>query len=163
MTNANFLSLATSLKGLPGLADKMGEDFEPLIRAWYTASLPHMREKDWQAVWERWLYLWLWAKPGYNIVVNAYTESLQDPFPECALDYPSQVMRRLIGLCRTLSQRHADARGVWFLSCRSAAEVLGVEHTTAAKLLKMLVKDGVLELAEPGTTRKAARYRYLGD
>jgi hypothetical protein len=161
-TNDKFVSLAISLKGLPELADKMGEDLEAAIRYWYERSLANMQEKDWQAVWERWLYLWLWAKPGHNSVFNAYLASLEEPLPQCALAYPVQAMRRLVGLCEQMARHNADEQGVWYLSCRSAAEVLNIQYKSAAKLLKMLVNDGILELVIPGTKTRAARYRYLG-
>jgi hypothetical protein len=72
-------------------------------------------------------------------------------------------MRLLVGLCRVLHTHYADERGVWYLACRSAAEVLGVGHPYVAKFLNILVDDGVLEIVEHHTTVKARRYRYLKD
>ncbi len=141
----------------------MGEELQPYIRHWYEQSLPHMQEQDWQLVWERWLYLWLWAKPGHDLVRLAFAAAQQQPLPACAHQYPLQSMRQLLALCRQLQRHHADEQGVWYLSCRSAGEVLGISHVLAARLLKMLVKDGVLELIEPSSTVRATRYRYLGD
>lgn len=40
--------------------------------------------------------------------------------------------------------------------------MLGVGHTLAAKLLKILVRDEILEIAEPHTAVKAPRYRCRG-
>jgi hypothetical protein len=65
-----------------------------------------------------------------------------------------------VALCLLL---HSDERGVWYLSCRSAAAELGVGHKLAAKLLKRLVNDRILEIAEHSTIARATRYRYLGD
>lgn len=66
-------------------------------------------------------------------------------------------------LCRMLQQQYANECGIWFLSCRSAGLQLGVVHKLAAKLLKRLAKDGVLEIAEESTTHRSRRYRYHGD
>jgi hypothetical protein len=162
-TNDKFLSLAIGLKGLPELAGTMGEELEPYIRYWYEQSLPFMQEKDWKAVWERWLYLWVWAEPGHDTVRMAYEAAMQEPLPACAMQYPIQPMRELVGLCRVLQERYADERGIWFLACRSAAEVLGISHTLTAKLLRRLVDDGVLEIVEESTAFQARRYRYQGD
>ena len=46
----------------------------------------------------------------------------------------------------------------WF---KQHAEELGVDPRVALKRLAMLVKDGVLSVAAPHTTKKATRYRYL--
>jgi hypothetical protein len=162
-TNDKFMALAIALKGLPELAGAMGEELEPYIRYWYEQSLPFMQEQDWQQVWDRWLYLWVWAEPGHDTIRLAFEASKQAPLPQCALEYPIQPMRQLIALCRVLQHRNADERGVWYLSCRSAAAELGVGHKLAAKLLKRLVNDRILEIAEPSTIVRATRYRYLGD
>lgn len=161
-TNAKFMSLAIALKGMPELERTMGEDLEPFIRRWYEESLPCMSEKDWKAVWERWLYLWVWAQPGHDVVRLAFEAAQQEPLPQCALGYPLQTMRQLVGLCRMLQRRHADERGVWYLSSRLSGEMLEVGHTLAAKLLKILVRDEILEIVEPHTAVKAPRYRYHG-
>ena len=161
-TNDKFVSLAIALKGLPELAGTMGEDLEPYIRQWYEQSLPCMSENDWKAVWERWLYLWVWAKPGHDVVRLAFEAALSEPLPQCAMQYPVQPMQQLVALCRMMQRLHADDRGVWYLSCRGAAEQLGIGHKLAAKFLKLLVNDKVLEIVEPHTTVRAARYRYHG-
>lgn len=162
-TNDKFMALAIALKGLPELVGVMGEALEPYIRWWYEQSVPFMQDQDWQQVWERWLYLWMWAKPGHDTIRLAFEAAKQEPLAQCAREYPIQPMRQLIALCRVLQRRHADERGVWYLSCRSAAEVLDIGHKLAAKLLKRLVNDRILEIAEPSTIARATRYRYLGD
>jgi hypothetical protein len=162
-TNDKFMALAIALKGLPELAGTMGEDLEPYIGYWYEQSLPFMKVQNWQEVWERWLYLWIWAKPGHDTVRLAFEASQQEPMPQCAFQYPIQPMRQLVALCRILHRQHADDEGRWYLACRSAAEVIGFGHVFVAKLLKRLVEDGILYIAEQNTIVRATRYRYLGD
>ena len=122
-----------------------------------------MQQQSWQAVWERWLYLWLWAKPGYDAAWLAYEAAEREPLPERARAYPVAAMQQLVALTRAMQHHHADDDGVWYLSCRSAGEVLGISHTLAARLLKMLVRDEVLQIARQNTTVQATRYRYLGE
>src|SRR5262249_56262229 len=105
----------------------------------------------------------LWAKPGYDVPRLAFEASQREPLPQCALQYPVQSVRQLVGLCRTLQQNHADERGVWYLGCRDAGEMIGVRFTLAARLLNRLMDDGILEIIEHGTAAKATRYKYLGD
>lgn len=63
-----------------------------------------------------------------------------------------EVVRRM---CRVLGR-------VWFLSCRTLGEWLGVSHETARRRLAALVRSGSLRLVVPGsvspTDREAATY-----
>ena len=43
-TNDKFMALAIALKGMPELANTMGEELEPYIHYWYEQSLPFMQE-----------------------------------------------------------------------------------------------------------------------
>ncbi len=66
-------------------------------------------------------------------------------------------------------------RGTWlqrvsgekpfFLACRTAGKLLGVDHTTASRGLFLLRNDGLLEEVEKGNriNRRASRYKYRGD
>ena len=53
----------------------------------------------------------------------------------------------------------------FFLACRTAASLVGVEFPEASKWLRVLPKFGILELVKQGQLagRKASEYRYLGD
>ena len=46
----------------------------------------------------------------------------------------------LVGICRELQRRAGDAP--FFLGCRTAAELLGVEHNTAARWLPGAAGNG---------------------
>jgi len=83
--------------------------------------------------------------------------------PEAALDYEQPTLCLLIGLCREL-QRAADT-DPFYLACRTASRLLGVDLSTANRWLYLLVQDGVLNEVTKGSkkTRQASRYRYLGD
>ncbi len=85
----------------------------------------------------------------------------QQAIPEVAREYDQQPLQLLVALCREL-QRSAGS-GPFYLSCRTAGRLLGVDHTTANRWLFLMISDGILEIAEPGdrAKRKAARYRYL--
>ena len=49
------------------------------------------------------------------------------------------------------------------MSSNAPVKGSGFGHKLAAKLLKRLVDDRVLEIAEHSTIARATRYRYLGD
>jgi hypothetical protein len=69
--------------------------------------------------------------------------------------------KRLVSLCFYYALLRGD-RGRFFLSCRTAGELLGVSHTTAAAYLRRACKEGLLELTQQGTrfTGKASEFRF---
>lgn len=81
-----------------------------------------------------------------------------EPLPAVALDYGEPETRRLVHVCAILQDLAAPDRP-FFLSCRTAAGLIGTDHVTAAKRLCLLVADDLLSLDEPGTSTRAARYR----
>ena len=92
-----------------------------------------------------------------------FERAVREPMPEVAEDYDQDELRLLVALCREL-QRSAGG-GPFYLSCRTAGRLLGVDYSTANRWLFLMANDGILEVAEPGNRaqRKAARYRYLGE
>jgi len=91
----------------------------------------------------------------------ARSDATESP-PEAAR-YVTPQTRRLVGLCRELSSRSAD--GVFYLSCRKAANVFGTaDHKAIARVLQMLVTDGVLiEVVKGGPhSNRASRYEWKG-
>jgi hypothetical protein len=51
----------------------------------------------------------------------------------------------------------------FYLSCRVAASLIGVGHAMAARWLKALCMDELLQLVELGRLRRASQYVYRGD
>ena len=85
----------------------------------------------------------------------------KDP-PGCALEFEDARLRLLVSICQELQA--AAGASPFFLSCRTAGRLVGVDHTCASRWLRGLQGE-VLELVTAGTTRsrRASRYRYLGD
>ena len=83
--------------------------------------------------------------------------------PKVAEGYDSEPMRRLVALCRQLSV--GATGGPFYLSCRTAGELLGVSHVQANRWLFLLAHDKIIEQVNHGDRgkRKAAEYRYLAD
>ena len=86
-----------------------------------------------------------------------------DNLPTAARYYERQETKLLVGICRELQRRAGEQP--FFLGCRTAAELLKVEHNTAARWLRLLVLDGIIQTAEPGTIKghRATSYRYMGE
>ena len=90
-------------------------------------------------------------------------KAIATELPTVAADYEQEGVRVLVAFCRELQRASADAP--FYLSCRTASRLLGVDHNTAARWLRLLVIDGILlEVSKGGkarTARKASRYRYI--
>ncbi len=101
-----------------------------------------------------------------NIVsefMNAvFVASKQKPLPAVAARYYLPKVKVLIGLCAEL-QLAAGNKPTFFLSCRDAGDMIGVDFRLASKYLKRLELDGVLICVEKGSKgkHKANEYRML--
>ena len=87
----------------------------------------------------------------------------QSPLPQAAGRYEQPDLQLLVGICRELQRASGD--NPFFLACRTAGKLLGVNHTTASRWLFLLRHNGVIQEVEKGdqVKRRASRYRYLGD
>jgi hypothetical protein len=95
-------------------------------------------------------------EPMSDIVSRARLAPL---LPEAA-GYEQEGLRFLVALCRELQRSAGD--GAFYLSCRTAGRLLGVDHTTANRWMFLLVQDGILEPVAIGSTAtwRASRFRY---
>jgi hypothetical protein len=59
--------------------------------------------------------------------------------------------------------QHIVGDGDFYLDVRSAGRLIGVDHTTAWRWLKVLCADGLLAAGVKGSkaTRKASRFRFI--
>ena len=80
--------------------------------------------------------------------------------PPEALGYEQEGIRLLASLCREL-QRGAGGEP-FYLDCRTAGRLVGVDHVTANRWLFLLCSDGLLVVVEPGQRNRATSYRYTG-
>ena len=85
----------------------------------------------------------------------------QNAIPPAAQKYEQSGLRVLVAICRELQR--AAGTNPFFLGCRTAGRLLGVDHTTAWRWLWLLKQDGILHVVEKGdhAKRRASRYRYL--
>lgn len=71
-------------------------------------------------------------------------------------------VRLLAALCRELQRTAGDEP--FFLGCRTAGGLLGVNHVQAWRWMYLLQAEGLLEVTERGSQckNKASRFRYRG-
>jgi len=86
---------------------------------------------------------------GAGPIEECFARAKRQPVPAVALEYEQPEVRLLVALCIEL-QRNAGDGEPWPLACRIAGPLLGVSHETAARWLRLLIFDGVLELMSEG-------------
>jgi hypothetical protein len=153
-------AFARHVKGILSIADAKVAWFRPILKLWHHWAYPNIGTKPFEDTWADFIH----GFPNVNfpkgegpmaeLLVRADKSSL----PTCAKDYDMPQTIRLIKLCRELQRAAKD--GPFFLSCRTAGELLGIDHNSAAKLLRVLLTDNVISLDRAHTRTQAARYRY---
>jgi hypothetical protein len=127
-------------------------------------SVTVIRTKSFEASWIDFAEGWGKVKfpVGCGPLQVLWAESLAAPLPRAALAYGDEDVRRLVAFCYQL-QRHAG-ESPFFLACRSAGALLGTDHTTAWRWLRLLEIDQVLVRISTGSQAKhrANEYRYVG-
>jgi hypothetical protein len=161
--NRKLFDFARTLKAIPSLANATLVNLKETVRQWHQQALPVIGTKAFDETWAEFAYAWPRVRTalGVDTVASALARADAAELPAAGADYDSPHTRRLLKLCREL-QRDSGA-SPFFLSCRKAGKLLGVDHDTASKFMGMLVGDGVLSLSKAGTARTAARYRYIAE
>lgn len=158
-----LFELARELKAVPGLTDAPATELKPYVREWHRRALPHIRTKPFEESWFDFAEAWEKVKypKGEEPIAMVFAEVVEADLPEVAQQYEQQQLRSLVALCRELQR--ACGMGPFFLSTRTAGQLLGVHYATASRWLRGLRHDGILKLVSPGSREegRASRYRYL--
>jgi hypothetical protein len=154
--NRRLFDMARRLKAIIPTASMA--ELEPIVRAWHTRALPVIRTKDWLVTWVDFRIAWTRIRHPAGVTMAHIAEAARADTPDNA-----DPISRLAALCRALQAHHGPGRA-WPLSCRRAGAEIGVSHDTAARLLKLLCAERIIELVKPDGgkgSRRAAEYRYL--
>ncbi|MFO0789933.1 MAG: bifunctional DNA primase/polymerase [Pirellulales bacterium] len=159
----SLFTFARHLKSIPVLADASMDTLRPYVEWWHEVALPAITTKAFEETWFDFRNAWGAVRyaVGKDPLSIMYTNAIAQPLPRCAEKYSQPQLRSLVALCREL-QREAGG-DPFYLAGRNAAQLIGVDHKTAARWLRMLCMDEVLKLDERGTRHQASEYVYLGD
>jgi hypothetical protein len=156
--------LVRALKGIPDLRQSAVRDLKPIVREWHKRALPVIATKSFDETWSDFINGWGKVKypKGVDSLQEAYKKALSKPDPPEAAEFDAPEIRLLIKICRELQL--ALGQEPFFLASRKAGQLLGSDHTTASRWLRLLVVEGLLEIAKIGgpSTMKATRYYYRG-
>ncbi len=158
--NRKVFEFARRLKAIPELSGAEAETLREYVRQWHRAALPFIRTKPFYVTWLDFVVAWpeVACPVGPAVVTGrlatARAHAAASPPPSEAARYGRPEVGLLVAICRQLQ---TQARGrTFFLSCRHAGELVGVDHKTAHRWLCKLVTDRVLKLVRRGVPRAAS-------
>lgn len=161
--NDSLVTLARKLKAIPECAVMPAADLLPVFEAWYASSLPYLGTTDRLTNWGKFVELWAWCKVpwGSQAIGSVVDRARSGSGPAIAdrLGIDNDQQRLLMRICREL-QRDWGANP-FFLSARTAGNIVGVHFTTAATWLNAFQGFRVLSRVKLGDRINASEWRYL--
>jgi hypothetical protein len=166
--NRCIFDLARRMKSIAPLANLNAADLRPIVLDWFNRALPNVRTKlvsvtlaDFATAWQR------VERPHGQLLTTAMQAAVDADDPPALPEHYGEAERLAVRFCR--SMHRLQGGGSWFLSCRDLAERMkacgtAMNHDDAAKLLRVLVADGILVVEAAGQQRRGGRattYRYL--
>jgi hypothetical protein len=118
-------------------------ELEHVVRQWHVRALPIITTKDWDESWIDFRIAWARIRKPFDETMSEIVAIAKARAPADA-----DVIAKVVALCQSLQEHHGPGQ-VWPLSCRMAGAIVGVGHDKAARILKMLVIEGVIELVMP--------------
>ena len=164
--NRATFNLCRWLKAIPSLRNLAGGKLRPIVEEWHKQALDVIETKAFTETWADFLNGWDQVKypKGEGGLEIAVKRAMKAEY--CLPDedrYDIQEVKLLIKIFYELQQIKRE-EPVW-VSCRDAGGILGIDKNQAGRYMKMLAHDDppVLETIEKNTTRKATRYRFIGE
>ena len=159
--NDLIFQLARFLKGTIPQATE--EELRKIVILWHKKSYPMINTKEFAITWEDFLRAWENVKLPFGQTLEKALEYVDnEPLPEGLERFGYGPMAlHLIKVCSALQRLNTSEP--FFLSVRKAGELINVHFTDAAKILKVLVRDKIIEEVSKGSGNKASRYRMKID
>jgi hypothetical protein len=158
--NRCLFELARYLRGRIPQASR--EELRALVMTWHDLALPVIGTKDFAITWADFMNGWEKVQKPFGSTMQTINATIDHsaplPIGLDALGY-GEPCKRLVRLCIAL-QVHQGFEP-FFISARQAGEQLGMHFSDAAKMLRALVADKVLEEVSKGAGKVASRYRFI--
>lgn len=162
--NDQVFVLARALKAIPATADAPPMSLRPIVEKWHRLALPLIGTKPFEETLIDFLHAWPRVKypKGSEPIATHFAAAQKAETPVEAMQFEQPALRLLVALCRQL--QGVSGEQPFFLSCRTAGNLLGVRHSQANRWLFLLSRVDLLKEVTKGTraTGRASRYRYLG-
>lgn len=159
-----FLSIfgfARALKAMSDVADAELQDLHSIVELWHERAAPVIGAMPFIETWGAFVTAWPRVRyaRGCGPMAEVLAKVDESSLSAAAERYDCPKIRRLILICAELQRAAGDAP--FFLSCRTAGELIGLDNVAAWRRLKVLVADGIIRTVEVGTKARATRYRYV--
>ncbi len=154
--NRQLFDLARHLKAIKPHANH--GDLLVILQEWHRQALPTISTKDFAVTWEDFANAWVNVKVPLGATWNAISRRAKTPSL-------TDARAKLVKLCAALQEHHGLGKP-WPLACRKAGKEIGVSYQKAARLLKLLQFEKVIQLVTEGGPKgslRAAEYLFLGD
>ena len=155
--NMCLFKLARRLKG--ARPEASNQELRALVKEWHAISLGSIGTTDFAESWGDFKRAWDSVETPYGqameeILRESELIQWQDHWPD---DY-GENGQRLVRLCCVLQRR--AGKKPFYLTCRAAADTLGIHYTSANSLINGLVADKVLSLITKGVRGTASEYVF---
>lgn len=157
--NRCLFALARWVKGKYPQATQ--QELRALVQEWHRLALPNIGTTDFATSWIDFTRGLAAVRSPFGVTLEKLMTDIDTrPLPSGIerLGY-GIAAERLVRICEALAEHNAPQP--FFLSSRSAGELLGVHFTDASKMLAALTLDGVLHLESRGVGKVASRYRFI--
>ena len=150
-----IFQLARWLKGKEPNATR--ERQQAVVEVWHTLHLQVIGTKDLPASWADFRNAWEGVKQPYGATLEKCLRNLPNAPDIAALrDFGFKAVH-LARICSALQAEAGDS--TFFLSARTAGELIGCHFTDAATLLRCFRQEGWLKLIKAGAGTSASRYK----
>lgn len=159
--NRCILDLCRRLKAIPLLADRPARDLRAIIQDWHARAHAVIGTKPFEKTWADFVYTWKRVRWPHGVQLGAAAQKAIDDTetPPEARNYEDPKTQLLLRICWQLQQSQGSQP--FYLSLRTAGELVGLSHTESGKRLEMFMEDGLLAIALAHTNIRATRYRFL--
>jgi hypothetical protein len=162
--NRCIFNFARHLRSIEELA---GADFRALrqiVEEWHRRALPIIGTKPFVDTWADFLQAWKKVRiPAGKDAIGAALKRAVAKGPPAHVTklYGEGPIVLLAAVCRELQLIAGE--GEFFIDCRTAGRLIGVDHATAWRYLEVLCADGILAPGAKGCNvrRKASRFRFI--
>ena len=128
-----------------------------IVKCWHSKFLHIIGTKEFEASWTDFRYALPRVEKPYGATLQSCLSNLPPPLDIPELNLYGLKALHLMRICMAL-QIHQGIEP-FYLSCRTAGDLLGCNHTDAAKLLQIFVTEGWLIEVRRGAGSKATRYK----
>jgi len=153
--NKKLFALARDLKGKH--PNKTAKELMPIVKEWHQQNIANIGTKDFAITRVDFENCWANVKHPSTFILEEIKKNLPKKFNSIAQEEYGDIGGLLFYICLTLQKLAGDEP--FFISCRTAGELLEIHYTDAANLLNVFVRNGWLLLISKGSTRRASRYR----